>query len=154
MCRYLILTGVIYINPIKKLTTAISSEHCHCPKLGNRSRMAVTEQEVMAIFDPMPNTKSMRKNSTEKICGRFLNLAMASGYEMKANPAPPFTTEPMSSVPISWARCPRIPNIVNPASREVIVSRPVTIAASLCTLCPNLLNEEYMMMLPKQTDRE
>lgn len=67
------------------------------------------------------------KNDT---CGAKSKRAIASGYEINARPVPPFTTDPMSSVPSSCAKCPRMPKIVNPANREVNVSREVTIVAS------------------------
>lgn len=79
---------------------------------------------------------------------------MASGYEMKAKPAPLFTTFETSSTPSSCAKCPKMPKMQQPASSDVKVSNVVTMFASRYTLCPNLLYEEYMMMLPKHTESE
>lgn len=79
---------------------------------------------------------------------------MASGYEMNAIPGPPLITELMSSVPNSCAKWPNIPKIVTPASKDVNVSSVVTIVASRYTLWLNLLNDEYIMMLPKPTAKE
>lgn len=56
---------------------------------------------------------------------------MASGYEMKAKPAPLFTTAEISSTFMLKARLPKMPKIVMPAIRLVNVSNVVTINTSL-----------------------
>jgi len=56
---------------------------------------------------------------------------MASGYEMKANPAPPFTTLPISELPVSRARLPRIPKVMQPAIMDEQESMVVIITMSL-----------------------
>jgi hypothetical protein len=40
--------------------------------------------DIIATLLPIPRRYNIRKNKTEKTCGRVLNFAMASGYEMKA----------------------------------------------------------------------
>lgn len=86
----------------------------------------------MQFFLYLPNTNSMKKKSTENKCGRYLNFAIASGYEMNAKPAPPFTTLEMSVVFVSSARLPSMAKITQPASIEVQESIVVTIMTSLC----------------------
>ena len=70
---------------------------------------------VSAVALPTPSVKSIRKKRTEKSCGTKSNLAIASGYEMKASPGPLFTTSCTGTFN-SAARLPRIENIVNPAT--------------------------------------
>lgn len=56
---------------------------------------------------------------------------MASGYEMKAKPGPGLTTSLISSAPVTKARCPKIPKIMNPDNNDVKVSKAVTMLTSL-----------------------
>ncbi len=76
------------------------------------------------------------------------------GYDTKARPAPPLTTEPMSLDPVKCAKWPSIAKIVQPATKDVNVSNNDTIVESLYMLCENLLYDEYIIMLPKHTDNE
>jgi len=72
---------------------------------------------------------------------------MASGYEMKANPAPPFTTLPISEFPVSRARFPRIPKVMQPAIMEEQESMVVIITMSLgrgfCWCYERFMGGEY-----------
>lgn len=102
-----------------------------CVTLRNRSRTTDVRHTHSPTLLPMPSTKSMKKNITEKICGINSNFAMASGYETNASPVPPLTTAVISSIPVSCAKLPRIPKIMMPDSMDVTVSRLVTIRASL-----------------------
>lgn len=56
---------------------------------------------------------------------------MASGYEMNARPGPGLTTSLIFSAPVTNAKCPRIPKIMNPDNNDVNVSKTVTILTSL-----------------------
>lgn len=56
---------------------------------------------------------------------------MASGYEMNARPGPGLTTSLISSAPVTKARCPKIPKIMNPDNNDVKVSKAVTMLTSL-----------------------
>lgn len=81
------------------------------------------------ILIDVNKTKS-KKKMVEHTCGAKSKRAIASGYEIKAKPGPPITTDPISSVPNSCAKWPKIPNIVKPANIEVKVSNDATIVAS------------------------
>lgn len=116
--------------------------------------------------------KSMEKNKMEKPWGQNWNLEIALGYETNANPEPPCTVIRMLSVPVSWARFPRTPNTITQDMIDVNVSRVVTILTSLMIfkfnyffsnvywfinlfmLWVNLLNEEYMIMVPRHIANE
>lgn len=82
-------------------TIAINRAACQCFTLGNWSRIIVMKQAIWATFVPIPNVRSMKKNIAEKnwdthsyksslslisklTWGHNVNLANASGYEMKA----------------------------------------------------------------------
>lgn len=65
--------------------------------------------------------------------GTDSNLAIASGYEMKASPVPPDLTTSLTSTPILCAKFPKIPKIIVPAKRDVNVSKRETTSASLVT---------------------
>lgn len=113
---------------------------CQCLWCGERkTELNTTSLLYLSLFLPisssllphLPNTKSMKKKSTANNCGNNLNFAIASGYEMKAKPAPPFTTFDMSLVFVSNARLPSIPKMTQPASIEVHESIVVTIMTSL-----------------------
>lgn len=56
---------------------------------------------------------------------------MASGYEMKARPAPPLTTLPMSVMPVCLARLPKMPNVMQPAMMDEHESMVVMMTMSL-----------------------
>lgn len=80
------------------------------------------------------NTKLFNVKNWEYIvftCGTALNFAIASGYDINANPVPLRTTSSILLMFRLCAKLPRIPNIVMPAIRLVTVSRLVTIIASL-----------------------
>lgn len=108
------------MNSMKKNNTANTyGVHLNCIKLNCRN-----------IHE---TTYSLGSQLT---CGKNSNLLIASGYEMKANPAPLLTTLEISSICMLWAKLPRMPNIVMPAIRLVNVSKVVTINTSL--LCVDL----------------
>lgn len=71
---------------------------------GNWSRMAVIIQLDIPTLLPMPNVRSIKKKITANTCGYDPNLAIASGYEIKANPAPSLTTWLISSTPVTSAK--------------------------------------------------
>lgn len=64
-------------------------------------------------------------------CGTNSNLAIASGYDINANPVPLLITPRISSTPRLCAKLPRIPKIVIPDIKLVNVSNDVTMSASL-----------------------
>lgn len=67
--------------------------------------------------------------------GTWVNLDIASGYEMNAKPVPPPAASTwLGGTPITKARLPRIPNMVTPDSNDVKVSNVVTTSASLNTI--------------------
>lgn len=63
--------------------------------------------------------------------GTESNLAIASGYDINASPVPPELITSPTSTFNSYAKFPRIPNMVAPANSEVNVSNVVTTNASL-----------------------
>lgn len=77
----------------------------------------------------MPRMKSMKKNRTAQRFGRGIRTT-ASGYAMKANPAPLWTTS-LIGICISFAKNPRMENITKPANSEVSRLVKVTKIASL-----------------------
>lgn len=97
---------------------------------GRASQMTVMTDPAIVTSLPTPNVKSIKKKRTANNCGTTPNLASASGYEMNANPGPPWTTSAISLFD-SWARLPKMAKIVTPDSRLVNVSIKLTIAASL-----------------------
>lgn len=103
---------------------------------------------------PINDRNSFQKQCLQFTWGKNSNRPIASGYEMNAKPAPPLTTCPTSAVPVTWAKWPKIPNIVKPANIDVNVSRVVTIVASRYTLCSNRLKDAYIIKFPKQTANE
>lgn len=56
---------------------------------------------------------------------------MALGYETNANPDPPCTVVRILSEPVSYARFPRIPNMITQHNTDVSVSMVVTMLTSL-----------------------
>lgn len=72
----------------------------------------------------------IRNNVKIFTCGKNSNFAIASGYDIKANPAPPMTTFPIS-FPVSCAKFPKIPKITHPAKIDVNESTVVIIMTSL-----------------------
>lgn len=85
----------------------------------------------MPTLLPIASTKSIKKNRTENNCGTASNFDIALGYETKASPESPDTTDLISSEPFSYAKLPKIPKIIVAENRDVNVSNSVTIAASL-----------------------
>lgn len=131
-----------YKQPIVNCTLATIRMARKCVTLRNRSRTTDVRQTHRPTLLPTPRTKSMKKNMTEKICGMNSNFAIASGYETNASPVPPFTTAVISSIPVSCAKLPRIPKIIIPDKMDVIVSRLVTIRASL-----GMTRKKYILIL-------
>lgn len=85
---------------------------------------------------------------------RFLYFNCRVFYFLFFDSYIPLTTWPISDVPVSCAKWPKMPNIVKPANKLVNVSSVVTIVASRYTLCSNRLNDAYIIKLPKHTASE
>lgn len=117
--------------PQRKPTIAMTVANIQCDIWVKRSFITVMTHEAMPTLLPIPRTRSIKKNSTAKACGSSLNFAIASGYEIKAKPAPPFTTLAISEVFVSYAKFPRMPNIMQPAKIDVTESTLVIIMTSL-----------------------
>lgn len=80
----------------------------------------------------MCRIKLIKKTYSYFTHGTTWNLEIASGYEIKAKPVPPpDDTTSAGSTFISYARFPRIPNIVMPDNNDVKVSKVVIMSASL-----------------------
>lgn len=100
-----------------------------------------------AIALPVPSVNIIMKKRAEKNCGTTENRESASGYDINASPEPPRTTFEISFVPISCAKLPRIPKIVQPAIRLVKVSSVVIIIMSLIKSIRNY----FLSVITKET---